>query len=134
MGLEGCRPSSLPMEQGLKLEKGDEEPRVDVGQYKRLIGRLLYLQATGSDIAYSVNLLSQFVADPRQPHLDEAIRVVCYLKNTLGQGILLPKSGGMGLVTYCDSDWMGCPFSRRSRTGYLLLLGGAPIAWKSKKQ
>ncbi|KAM0044971.1 putative RNA-directed DNA polymerase [Helianthus debilis subsp. tardiflorus] len=134
MGLEGCRPSSFPMEQGLKLDKGEDEQRVNAGQYRRLIGRLLYLQATRPDIAYSVNVLSQFVGDPRQPHLDAATRVVRYLKTTLGQGILLPKGGGTQLVTYCDSDWMGCPFTRRSRTGYLLLLGGAPVSWKSKKQ
>lgn len=133
MGLEGCRPSSFPMEQCLKVDKGDEEPRVDVGQYRRLTGCLLYLQATRPDIAYSVNLLSQFVADPRQPHLHAAIWVVRYLKTTLGLGILLPKSGGMSLVTYCDSEWIGCPFSRRSRTGYILLLVGAPVSWNSKK-
>lgn len=37
-------------------------------------------------------------------------------------------------MAYSDSDWLGCPYSRRSRTGYLLLLGGAPVSWKSKKQ
>lgn len=134
MGLEGCKPSAFPMEQGLKLDKSDAEERVDAGQYRRLIGRLLYLQATRPDITYSVNLLSQFVADPRQPHLDAALRVVRYLKTTLGQGILLPKEGGTQLITYCDSDWIGFPFTRRSRTGYLLILGGAPVSWKSKKQ
>ncbi|KAD2804249.1 hypothetical protein E3N88_37626 [Mikania micrantha] len=134
MGLEGCRPSAFPMEQGLKLDKSEDDDRVDAGQYRRLVGRLLYLQATRPDIVYSVNLLSQFVADPRQPHFDAALRVVRYLKTTLGQGILLPKEGGLKLVAYSDSDWMGCPFTRRSRTGYLLLLGGAPVSWKSKKQ
>ncbi|KAI3776447.1 hypothetical protein L1987_46232 [Smallanthus sonchifolius] len=134
MGLEGCRPSAFPMEQGLKLDKGENDERVDAGQYRRLVGRLLYLQATRPDIAYSVNLLSQFVADPRQPHFDAALRVVRYLKTTLGQGILLPKEGGMHLVAYSDSDWMGCLFTRRSRTGYLLVFGGAPVSWRSKKQ
>ncbi|KAJ0533858.1 putative RNA-directed DNA polymerase [Helianthus annuus] len=134
MGLERCRPSSFPMEQTLKLDRAEEEPKVDAGQYRRLIGRLLYLQATRPDISFSVNLLSQFVADPRQPHYDAAIRIVRYLKTTVGQGILLPKEGGSNLVTYCDSDWMGCPFSRRSRTGYMLLFGEAPVSWKSKKQ
>ncbi|KAD5317239.1 hypothetical protein E3N88_17185 [Mikania micrantha] len=134
MGLEGCRPSAFPMEQGLKLNKGEDEHRVDAEQYRRLVGRLLYLQATRPDITYSVNVLSQFVADPRQSHFDAAIRVVRYLKTTLGQGILLPREGGTTLVSYCDLDWMGCPFTRRSRTGYLLTLGGAPVSWKSKKQ
>ncbi|GKC17736.1 secreted RxLR effector protein 161-like protein, partial [Tanacetum coccineum] len=29
---------------------------------------------------------------------------------------------------------MGCPVTTRSRTGYLLMLGGAPVSLKSKKQ
>ncbi|KAD4584722.1 hypothetical protein E3N88_22323 [Mikania micrantha] len=134
MGLEGCRPSAFPMEQGLKLDKCENEQRVDATQYRRLVGRLLYLQATRPDITYSVNVLSQFVAHPRQTHLEAATRVVRYLKTTLGQGIMLPKEGGTQLVAYCDSDWMGCPLTRRSRTGYFLMFGGAPVSWKSKKQ
>ncbi|KAK9062516.1 hypothetical protein SSX86_019703 [Deinandra increscens subsp. villosa] len=88
-GLQGCRPSMFPMEQNLKLDKGDEQNPVDASQYRRLVGRLLYLQATRPDIAYSVNVLSQFVADPRQNHMDAAIRVLRYLKATPGQGVLL---------------------------------------------
>ncbi|KAM0002197.1 putative RNA-directed DNA polymerase [Helianthus debilis subsp. tardiflorus] len=133
-GMLGCRPSSFPMEQNLRLDKREEETRVDANQYRRLVGRLLYLQATRPDIAYSVNVLSQFVSDPRASHLEAANRVLRYLKKTPGQGILLAKDGGTNLTAYCDSDWLGCPMTRRSRTGYLLLLGGTPISWKSKKQ
>lgn len=129
----GCKPCLFPMEQNLKLNKDNEEPRVDASKYRRLIGRLLYLQATRPDLTYVVNVLSQFVSDPRQDHLDAATRVLRYLKTTLGQGIFFPKQGGIDLITYCDADWLGCPFTRRSRTGYVLLLGGAPISWKSKK-
>ncbi|XP_042753221.1 secreted RxLR effector protein 161-like [Lactuca sativa] len=122
------------MEQNLKLDKNEEEEKVDVGKYRRLVGRLLYLQATRPDISYSVNVLSQFVSNPRQNHMNAVTRVLRYLKATPGQGILIPRQGGLKLVSYCDADWLGCLFSRRSRTGYLLLLGGAPISWKSKKQ
>ncbi|KAJ0878384.1 putative RNA-directed DNA polymerase [Helianthus annuus] len=132
--LEGCKPSSFPMEQNLKLGKGEEEDKVDSSQYRRLVGHLLYLQATRPDITYIVNVLSQFVTGPLQNHMDATTRVLQYLKSTLGQGILLPKEGGMSLLSYCDADWLGCPMSRKSRTGYLLSLGGAPISWKSKKQ
>ncbi|KAL4577599.1 hypothetical protein LXL04_013709 [Taraxacum kok-saghyz] len=133
-GLEGCRPSSFPMEQNHQLDKSENEPKVDASRYRRIVGRLLYLQATRPDITYSVNILSQFVADPRQPHMDAVHRILRYLKTTPGQGVLLPRTGGFNLTAYCDSDWLGCPYTRRSRTGYVLLLGGAPISWKTKKQ
>ncbi|GJY84773.1 putative reverse transcriptase, RNA-dependent DNA polymerase, LTR copia-type gag-polypeptide [Tanacetum coccineum] len=94
--------------QGTKLDKGEEKTRVDATQYRRLVGRLLYLQATRPDITY--------------------------LKGTPGQGILLKREGPPVLTAYCDSDWLRCPFTRRSRMGYLLLLGGSPISWKTKKQ
>ncbi|GJQ91627.1 putative RNA-directed DNA polymerase [Tanacetum coccineum] len=46
---------------------------------------------------------------------------------TPDQGILISRSGDPALTAYCDSDWLGCPYTRRSRTGYMLLLGG--IIW-----
>lgn len=133
-GQLGCRPSSFPMEQNLRIDKCHESHKTDASLFRRLIGRLLYLQATRPDIAYAVNVLSQFVSDPREDHMNAVLRILRYVKSTLGQGIFIPKSGGFNLAAYCDADWMGCPFTRRSRTGYLLLLGGAPISWKTKKQ
>ncbi|XP_076904346.1 uncharacterized protein LOC143559751 [Bidens hawaiensis] len=133
-GMLGCRPSLFPMEQNLKLDKRDGEARVNANQYRRLAGRLLYLQATRPDITYSVNVLSQFVSDPCESHLEAANHVLRYLKATPGQGILLNKDGEINLTAYCDSDWLGCSITRRLRIGYLLLLGGAPISWKSKRQ
>lgn len=133
-GKLGCKPSSFPIEQGLKLDKGESEPRVDASKDRWLIGRLLYLQATRPDITYSVNVLSQFVADPRNNHLEEANSVLGYLKATPGQGILLSRAGDPVLTAYCDSDWLGCPYTKRSRTGYFLLLGGTPISWRRNNQ
>ncbi|MFS7948515.1 putative RNA-directed DNA polymerase [Helianthus anomalus] len=42
-GQQGCRPSSIPMEQNLKLGSGEDEQKVDANAYRRLVGRLLYL-------------------------------------------------------------------------------------------
>nr|GEY81497.1 hypothetical protein [Tanacetum cinerariifolium] len=99
-----------------------------------LVGRLLYLQATQPDVTYAVHVLSQFISDPRQSHLEAAKRVLRYLKGTPGQGILLPHEGPTTLTAYCNSDWLGCPFTRRSKTKYLFLFSGSPISWKTKKQ
>ncbi|CAM8896326.1 unnamed protein product [Rhodiola kirilowii] len=36
--------------------------------------------------------------------------------------------------TYCDADWGACPITRRSVTGYSILLGNCLISWKTKQQ
>ncbi|XP_048501252.1 uncharacterized mitochondrial protein AtMg00810-like [Beta vulgaris subsp. vulgaris] len=51
-----------------------------------------------------------------------------------GQGILLKASDQLCLQAYFDSHWTSCPDLRKSITGYVLLLGGSPITWISKKQ
>ncbi|GKE39798.1 uncharacterized mitochondrial protein-like protein [Tanacetum coccineum] len=101
-GKMGCKPSVFPIEHGLKLDKGESESQVNASQYRRLIGRLLYLQATRPDITYSVNILSQFIADPRNDHLEAANRALGYLNATPGQGILISRAGEPFLTAYCD--------------------------------
>nr|GEW41735.1 putative reverse transcriptase, RNA-dependent DNA polymerase [Tanacetum cinerariifolium] len=70
--------------------------------------------------------------DPQQNHLEAAKRVLRYLKGTPGQRILLPRKGPTTLIAYYDSNWLGCPFTRRSRTGYLLLLVAVPSLEKRR--
>ncbi|XP_020412866.1 uncharacterized protein LOC109947334 [Prunus persica] len=106
----------------------------DPSSYRRLVGRLIYLSITRPDLAYAVHMLSQFMEKPRQPHLEAAHKVLKYIKQASGQGIFLPSTGSLQLQAFCVVNWARCRDTRRSIKGYYVLLGQAPISWKTKKQ
>lgn len=71
---------------------------------------------------------------PREPHLKAAYHVIRYLKQDPTLGIFISNKPNLTINAYCDSDWTACPDSRKSVSGYLVLMGDSPLSWKSKKQ
>lgn len=86
----GAAPTTFPMEQNLGFTPSDGELLKDPSQCRRLVRFLIYLTITRLDITYFVHLLSQFMHQPRNPHLDATIRVLRYLKGTPRQDLLFP--------------------------------------------
>ncbi|XP_074358065.1 secreted RxLR effector protein 161-like [Apium graveolens] len=122
------------MDVHLKLtpKKGDLLPEPVV--YQRLVGKLIYLTITRPDIAFPVHILTQFMQRPTTVHMQAAKRLLRYLAGNPGQGILLASSSEAQLMAYYDSDWASCPTTRKSTSGFCVLLGTSPILWKTKKQ
>ncbi|XP_075086160.1 secreted RxLR effector protein 161-like [Nicotiana tabacum] len=106
----------------------------DAEKYQKLIGKLFYLTITRPDISFGVQVLSQFMQNHKQSHLDAALRVVRYIKVSPGLDLLLKKGEPNNLTMFCDSDWAACPNTRRSTTEYIVKPGDSPLSWKSKKQ
>lgn len=75
-GQEGAKLSKIPLEQhhDLAADKGALFP--DANQYKRLIGRLIYLTISRPDLSYPVHILSQFLVSLRVPHMQAALKLV----------------------------------------------------------
>lgn len=71
---------------------------------------------------------------PTTSHHQAALRVLRYLKGSPHQGVLFASDTTASLQAYCDSDWAGCPSTRKSTTGFCVMLGHSPLSWKSKRQ
>ena len=98
------------------------------------MGKQIFLTVTRPDITFVVHLLSQFMHQPMTTHMQAAKKLLRYLRGTSQQEILLAASSAVQLKAFCDSDWASCPTTRRSTTGFCILLGSSPISWKIKKQ
>uniref|UniRef100_A0A3Q7EDS5 Reverse transcriptase Ty1/copia-type domain-containing protein n=1 Tax=Solanum lycopersicum TaxID=4081 RepID=A0A3Q7EDS5_SOLLC len=53
--------------------------------------------------------------DTNKSHMEATLRIVRYVKNQPGLGVLLSSNKNTTLTAYCDSDWASCPHTRRSR-------------------
>jgi len=132
-GLTGCKPAPTPTNSSVKLNETDGDLLPDSTNYRRLIGKLLYLTHTRPDISCVVQQISQFMTAPRTSHLNAAFRILRYLKNAPGQGLFYPVQNPHRLQAFSDLDWATCNITRKSITGYCVFYGNCLISWKSKK-
>jgi hypothetical protein len=136
-GMLGCKPASTPLEDGYKVNRKGEtndEPFEDYQQYRRLVGKLIYLTITRPDLCFAVNQVSQHMQAPTRYHWTMVERILKYLKGNPGQGVWMGKNGSSDITGYCDADWAGDRNDRKSTTGYCTFVGGNLVTWKSKKQ
>ena len=123
-GMLDCCPSDTPMDPNVKLLPSQGEPLEDPGRYRRLVDRLNYLTVTRPDITFAVSLLSQFPKAPTDSHWNAAMRILRYIKNAQGHGLLYEDKGNAKIVCYSNADWAGSPLDTRSTPGYCVLIGG----------
>ena len=61
-------------------------------------------------------------------------RVLRYLRGTTNYGISFNSDTDSTVRAYSDSDWGGCPDTRRSTGGFCTFLGSSIISWSAQKQ
>jgi hypothetical protein len=88
---------------------------------------------TRPDIACAVGQLSQFLNNPSSKHMHAAKRVLRYLQGASTLGITY-RPPPLRLEGYSDADWAGNLNTRRSTTGYIVMLNNGAIAWRSRLQ
>ena len=73
--------------------------------YQRLVGKLIHLSHTRSDIAHVLNVIGQLIHCPKEVHLGTVYSILCYLKSIPGKGIFFQKYEKLSLKVCNDADW-----------------------------
>jgi len=101
----GYKPISTPSNSSIKLHLDSSSPYDDIPAYRRLVGKLPYLNTTEPDITFITQQLSQFLSKPTQAHHNAALRVLRYLKGCPGRGLFFPRNTSLTLQGFSDADW-----------------------------
>ncbi|GKE05580.1 ribonuclease H-like domain-containing protein [Tanacetum coccineum] len=133
-GMSSCKYSSTLVDTKAKLSANSGNPYSDPTHYRSLAGALQYLTFTRLNISYGVQQTCLHMHDPRKEYMTALKRILRYVQGTLHYGLHLYKSPSSALVSYTDTDWGGCPDTRRSTSRYCVYLGDNLISWSSKRQ
>ncbi|GAB2295757.1 hypothetical protein Dimus_038377 [Dionaea muscipula] len=83
VGLSGAMPAHLPIKSDSNMSVVTSDYLKEPKQYRRLVGKLIYLTITRPEITYTVNTLRQHMHQPQKHHLSAALHLVDISKNLL---------------------------------------------------
>lgn len=133
--------SSLPIAKGIvysksQSPKGDMEVREMAKiPYRNLIGSLAFIASrTRPDIAYALNIFSQFQSNPGITHWIGLLKLLGYLQYTKNLKLKLSGIKDVTLTTYTDADFANNKDDRTSMGGLIVLIDKIPITWRTSKQ
>ncbi|KAM9933214.1 hypothetical protein OXX80_007164 [Metschnikowia pulcherrima] len=135
--METCNPNRTPAVSTKSSEiVADCDSLQDISEYRSIIGKLLYAANTVRfDISHVVSRLSRFLASPKNKDMEDAKRVLRYLKGTKSFGLFYTNEKHNDLTCYCDADFASdIETKSRSITGSIIMYGSSPVCWKSKLQ
>ncbi|GJV96435.1 hypothetical protein Tco_1548012 [Tanacetum coccineum] len=128
------RTATTSIESNKPLVKDEDGEDVDVHVYPSMIGSLMYLTASRSDIMFVVCACARFQVTPKASHLNAVKRIFRYLKHQPKLGLWYPRDSPFELEAFSDSDYGGASLDRKSTTGGCQFLGRRLISWQCKKQ
>ncbi|GJZ33086.1 retrotransposon protein, putative, ty1-copia subclass [Tanacetum coccineum] len=105
--------------------------------YASAVGSIMYaVRCTRPDVAFAQNLVSRYQQNPGKLHWVAVKHILKYLRNT--KDMFLVYGGNpdteLDVTGFCDASWQCDKDDTKSQTGYVFVVNGGAVDWKSKKQ
>ncbi|GJT07500.1 retrotransposon protein, putative, ty1-copia subclass [Tanacetum coccineum] len=141
--MKNSKRGSIPMQEKLRLSKSQgastpaELKRMQNVPYASAMGLIMYVvKCTRPDVAFAQNITSRFQQNPGDPHWTTVKNILKYMRNT--KDMFLVYGGDikreLRVSCYIDAGYLTDADDLKSQTGYVFVLNGGAIDWKSAKQ
>ncbi|GJS79807.1 reverse transcriptase domain-containing protein [Tanacetum coccineum] len=109
------------------LAKGEDEKRLSI---------MYVMRCTRPDVAFAQNLTSRFQVNPSESHLIAMKNILKYLRNSKDMFFVYEGNldGELRVTCYTDVGYQTDNDDIKSETGYVFVLNGGVVDWKSSKQ
>lgn len=138
------RPTSkrrIPLPAGTQLKNATDEEYKEAANlpYQSVIGCLVWIVTwVKVEAACAVSMLGSHHSKWNKQHFDHAIEVLQFLIQTKHYGLKYTRPKHLKkdriICAYADSDLAGCVNTRKSRTGFIVIMAGAMVSKRSALQ
>nr|GEW00021.1 putative retrotransposon protein [Tanacetum cinerariifolium] len=136
--MEKCKCGSIPMQEKLKLSKlqGASTPaelkHMQNVPYAPAVGFIMYVvRCTRPDVAFVQNVTIRFQHNPGDIYWTTVKNILKYLRNTKDTFLVYEE---LKVSCYTDAGYLTDADDLKSQTGYVFILNGGDVDWKSAKQ
>jgi hypothetical protein len=103
--------------------------------YASAVGSIIYVMlCTHSDVSYALNMTSRYQKNLREDHWTAIKNILKYLKRTKDLILIYDGEEHLTVTGYCDANFQTDCDDSKSQTGYMYMLNGRAVCWKSSKQ
>src|SRR3990167_440588 len=133
-GMQDSKPTLTPLPFKWENDITDATaPFENIPLFQQIVGSLIYLSnKTRPDIAFSVGLLARNMSRPTKHDYDLSKRVMRYLNGTKNMKLTYDKKER--IVGFSDASYAEDKIDRKSTSGYVFMMNGGAISWRSGKQ
>ena len=139
--MEDSKKGNLPMSHGVILSKTQcpsSQEELEVMKrvpYASAVGSIMYaMLCTRPDVSCALSLTSRYQGNPGQAHWVAVKNILKYLRRTKEMFLIFGGEEELKVKGYSDASFQTDRDDCRSQSGFVFLLNGGAITWRSSKQ
>ncbi|CAH1418815.1 unnamed protein product [Lactuca virosa] len=139
--MQDSKKGELPIQSNAKLSKTQSpSTEAEIAEmshipYASAVGSIMYaMTCTRPDVAFALSMVSRYQGNPGKAHWTAVKNILKYLRRTKDWVLTLGGSDDLRVEGYSDASFQTDRDNFRSQSGWVFILNGGAITWKSSKQ